>query len=98
MMIAPIASYSQNGNQTAHGQLLYQGNFYRIDVTVENTQSGDVATFYRVVDQIRYGLPQQGVCNSQIITLNPRNQMAVNYNFTHYVTIPNYGDVYLTTK
>jgi hypothetical protein len=76
--------------------LLYQGQFVEGTISLQKTQYGARPVNYDFSGLANRQTSGQFYPDSQFIPLNPNNQYAVKYNFTHYISIPNLGTAYVT--
>ncbi len=76
--------------------LVYQGSFVEGTINVQSTQRGLIPTVYNfsgIANRQTYG---SFYPNTSFTPLNPNNQYAIKYNFTHTISIPNLGTAYVT--
>ena len=91
-------SQSTSYQQTSivRGYFYSGGSYKKIDITLKRTQFGYQMTQWEVVNPLQHGYAYSWAQEqANILPLNINNQMAKDYNFTHYVKTMK-GVVYLT--
>jgi hypothetical protein len=75
--------------------LLFQGSFIDGTINVQRTQYGLIPTSYYFSGIVNRQTSGSFYPNTAFMPLNPNNQYAVKYNFTHTVSVPNLGTAYV---
>jgi hypothetical protein len=95
--IGKTASEISEPQQNAvRAYLLYQGQFVDGTIGLQRTQFGARPVNYQFAGMANRQTSGQFYPDSQFVPLNPNNQYAVRYNFTHYISVPGLGTAYVT--
>lgn len=89
-----LSQYGDQREKHNEGSIIVDRQFHQIDLYF--IQKGEYLVFYRwkLRKSINNRMATSGYGNERrAVPLNPNNQYAVSYNFTHYVETP-YGQAY----
>ena len=83
---------TQNQGQVKNitGYIMYGGSLHEVSLTLTYESYGWVVTYYRLGESFRNS---NGSCQATVKALNPRHQLAVNYNLKNYAELQ-VGTVY----
>ena len=93
---ATAQEISEPQQNAVRAYLLFQGQFVEGTISVQRTQFGARPINYQFSGIAARQTSGQFYPDSQFVPLNPNNQYAVRYNFTHYISVPNLGTAYVT--
>lgn len=92
--VKPTPHLQQQNQRRVAGYVFHQGNARDITLILVRTQSGWKCINYYMEDPIVRVYEGQMGDGERLVPLNPNNNLALTYNFTHYVSTPQ-GTAYL---